>query len=224
MFTIPFGPPVTSQLWCPNPSSEIAAAVLEHGHEQLAEEERDDREVVADQTSRRQRDEEAEDRRRGDRDRHDDQRVPVQAELRRREHRVHVRAEAEERDVAEVEQSRVADDDVQAEAEQHVEHRVEADADDVAVGGERGQQRRRDPERGIERRPRRSPDLALEPAEHARQLLVPLLVRRDPVVDADADAGLALVGRAGTFGISRPPSIRPFAPPPAREVRSAARA
>ncbi len=110
------------------------------------------------------------------------------------EHRVDVRAEAEEGDVAEVEKPRVADDDVEAEAEHHVQHRVEADADDVAVAREHRQQRSGDPERCVERRPRRPSDLALDAAEDARQLLVPLLVRRDPVVDADADARLALVG------------------------------
>ena len=108
-------------------------AVLVDGDEELPEEERHDREVVAEQAPRRQRDEEAEDRRRDDDDRDDRERVPVQPELRRGEHRVAVRAEAVEGDVAEVEQPGVADDDVQPEREQHVEQRVEADADDVVV-------------------------------------------------------------------------------------------
>ena len=134
------------------------------------------------------------------RDRDDEQRVPVQAEMRRREHRVDVRAEAEERDVAEIQEPGVADDDVQAETEHHVQHRVEADADDVAVAREHRKQRGGDPERCVERRPRRPPDLALDPAEDARQLLVPLLVGRDPVVDADANARLALVGTPRDVG------------------------
>ena len=51
----------------------------------------------------------------------------MDAELVRGEQRVDVRAEAEERDVAEVEQARPADDDVQAEREQREDERVEAD-------------------------------------------------------------------------------------------------
>ncbi len=112
----------------------------------------------------------------------------MQPELRRGEHRVPVRAEAVERDVAEVEQAGIADDDVQAEGEQHVEQRVEADADDVAVARQRRQKRGRDAEDEIERRPRDALELRHEP--------VPLdaaLVGRDPLVDADL-RHLRLVG------------------------------
>ncbi len=54
-------------------------------------------------------------------------------ELRRREHRVAVGAEPEEGHVPEVEQPREPDDDVQPEREQHVDQRVEADPEHVAV-------------------------------------------------------------------------------------------
>ena len=81
-------------------------AVVGDGDEELAEEERHDRQVVADEPPRGQRDDEAEAGGR-ERDEHEDrERRPVLVELRRGEHRVAVGAEAEEGGVAEVEQAR----------------------------------------------------------------------------------------------------------------------
>ena len=125
--------------------------VVRHRHEELAEEERHDREVVADETARRQRDEQAEQNRRSGRDDQDQRRRPVLVELARGQHRVDVGAEAEEGDVAEVEQPGCADDDVEPQREEHVDQRVEADPDDVAVVRQEREQRRHGSERGIER-------------------------------------------------------------------------
>ena len=118
-------------------------------------------------------------------DRDDRERVPVDAELRRCEHCVAVGAEAVERDVAEVEQPRIADDDVQAEREQHVQQRVEADADDIAVVRERRQQRCGDPEREVEHRPRHALELTAHVAGDALAAIAAPFDGSDPFVDAD---------------------------------------
>ena len=122
-------------------------AVVVDRDEELAEEERDDREVVADEPPRGQGDEEAEADGRERDQRQDHPGRPVQPELRRGEHRVAVGAEAEEGRVAEVEQAGEADDDVEPEREQHVDKRVEADAEHVAVVGHERQHRGDDDER-----------------------------------------------------------------------------
>ena len=102
--------------------------VVEEDADDLAEAERDDRQVVAAQLQRRRAEQHAEQA--GDRraDRQDDPERQVQAEVRRREQRVDVGADGVERDVAEVEQAGEADDDVEAERQQHVEHREVEDA------------------------------------------------------------------------------------------------
>src|SRR6476620_7591867 len=100
--------------------------VVDEDDESLAEEERQDREVVAEQTARRQPDEQAHDRRtkydHGDRRRC----LPVVAELRRRKDRVEIRAAAEESDGAEVEKTCKPDDDVEAEGQQRVDEREQS--------------------------------------------------------------------------------------------------
>ena len=188
-------------------------AVLIDGDEELQEEERDDREVVADEASRRKRDEQAEDRSRDDDDRDDEQRVPVQAEMRRGEHRVAERAEAVERDVAEIEQPRVADGDVQPEREQHVEQRVEADADDVPVAREDREKRRSDAERRD-----RTPAAGRAGAPPRRG-------RRCPPRCSRRTSCVATQSSTPTRGsMPGPSSIRPFAPAPGRAGRSGGRA
>ena len=117
--------------------------VHEHAHD-FAEAEGDDREVVAAQLQGRRAEQHA--GQAGDQRAERDHRPPrhVQAvregggdrgkgvgELRRREQAQHVGADGVEGDVAEVEQAGVADDDVQAERQQHVEQR---DVDDPHPG------------------------------------------------------------------------------------------
>ena len=117
--------------------------IVDEHHERLAEEERHDREVVAEQAARRQPDEKADERREDHN--HGDSRLglPVVAELRRRQDRVHVGTAAEEGDVAEVEQPRKADDDVQAEREQRVDQREEAIPEQVPFARHQREERGR---------------------------------------------------------------------------------
>ncbi len=94
--------------------------------EGLAEEQRDDRQVVAQQPSRRRAEEQAEHTAEHDRHRDRELRRPVVREdvallvMGPREEGERVRAEAEERDVAEVEEPGEPDDDVEPEPEQGV--------------------------------------------------------------------------------------------------------
>ena len=60
-------------------------------------------------------------------------------ELVRVEEGVEIRADPVEADEAEIEQSTPADDDVQAERQQHVEHGLECDETDVAARLDDGQ-------------------------------------------------------------------------------------
>ena len=123
MPAIPFGPPVRST----SPKRKRAVRVVHEDDEDLAEEERHDREVVAEQPPRRQPE------RAGRAAPSPTTTIGIASSagqwmpnLVRREERVRVRAEAVERDVAEVEQAGEADDDVQAEREQRVDEREEA--------------------------------------------------------------------------------------------------
>src|SRR5204862_6733295 len=95
-----------------------AVLVVDEYDERLAEEERDYREVVADEAARREADYQPDERRDGDREQDRELRLPVPSGVRRRDEAVGVRTEAEERDVAEIEQAREADGDVEAEPEQ----------------------------------------------------------------------------------------------------------
>ena len=121
---IPFAPPVMLL-----PTDVVA--VRRHGREHEQEEQRHDREVVADETSGGQPDHVPDERADRGHERDHEQRREVVVELVGGEERVRVRTDAEERDVAEVEQPAPADHDVEPEGEQHVDHRVERDATDV---------------------------------------------------------------------------------------------
>ena len=105
---------------------------------------------------------------------------PVEAELVRREQRIRVGAEAVERDEAEVEQTREADGDIQAEREQGVDERVDADADHVLVAGQQRNERGRE-EKSTEADAARH---ALERAPHPPGL-APLVDLGDPAVHPD---------------------------------------
>jgi len=110
----------------------------------------------------------------------------VQVELVRRQDGVGVRAEAEEGDVAEVEQPGVADDDVQAEREQREHERVEADADDVVRVGQ-VREDRREHAHDEQRLPERQRLETVEQlAGEAGAPLAPPFDARDPLVRADA--------------------------------------
>ena len=118
--------------------------VVHEDADDLAEAERDDREIVAAQLQRRRAEQHA--GAAGDqgaeRDHHPPRRVQAArkrrrdrregvGQLRRGEQAEHVGADRVEGDVAEVEQAGVADDDVEAERQQHVEQR---DVDDAHPG------------------------------------------------------------------------------------------
>ena len=142
---------------------------LEHARDDLAERERDDRQVVAAQAQRRR----AQDRspHRGERRRDEDHEEEVDVDARqalgdvgdddvdvlrveeaRHQPARHERADREERDVAEVEQAREADDDVEAQGHHHVRQRL----DDRLVEASRRTCRRR-ARRGSRRPARRPP-------------------------------------------------------------------
>src|SRR5205807_1864130 len=138
---------------------------------------------------------------------------------------VRVRADAEERDVAEVEQARPADDDVETEREEGVVERVEADALVVAVARRDSE----DPGRGDEdaEADRRvdARDGPLERAEGPAASLEPLARARDPLVGADSwslrEVAHRLIacgcppspaGRSGGRGARRSAARRPRGP------------
>ena len=105
--------------------------------------------------------------------------------MRGREQRVEVRAEAEEGDVPEVEQARVADDDVEPEPEDDVQEREQPIAEEVAAVHP---ERERGGEADEEGEPGRGGHDRHEPAQHAGEagaLLESLVGLGDPVVDAD---------------------------------------
>ncbi len=114
----------------------------------LAEAERYDREIVAAKAQGRRAEQDAEER--GDR-RRDKQHRPeryVDPELRAREHRVTVRADREECGVAEVEETREADDDVEPEREQHECTRIREKIDVRVVRVEIRESEQSDAEQG----------------------------------------------------------------------------
>ena len=121
------------------------------------------------------------------------------AELRRGEDPVEVRAEAEEGDVAEVEEAGEADDDVQAEGEQRVDEREEAVPEDVPLGREVREGGRRDHEDEDARRGRKTLPPPLDRTAEAGVPLAPALDLRDPLVDADPRP-VDRVGRSGSLG------------------------
>ena len=113
--------------------AEDVVAVVRERQEHLEEEERHDRQVVAREPARGKPDEEADDAADDRHERDHEQRRQVDVVLVGAQESVGVRADAEERDVAEVEQAAPADDDVQPEREQHEDDRVERDPADVAA-------------------------------------------------------------------------------------------
>jgi hypothetical protein len=152
---------------------------------------------VAHEPPRRERDEHPQERG-GERDEGDDpQRRPVDVELGRGEHRVPVGAEAVEGDVAEVEQAGPADGDVEPQREQHVEERVEADAEDVAVARKERKRRRREHEQGEPGRLGQLGDPTLERPERAAAVGPPGDPRH-PLVAADPRTGVARLDRVET--------------------------
>src|SRR6266508_2956973 len=111
-----------------------------------------------------------------------------------RELRIEIRSESEEGDVPEIEQPRIADDDVEAEPEQRVEQREDAVAEEVtAVHPERERRRDSDEEGKAGRRGHSRAETPSQPGEAGGPLSA-LLGSRDPLVDADARA-VARVGR-----------------------------
>ena len=160
--------------------------VVREEDERLPEEEGHDGEVVADEPARRQADEQPE---HGGRERDDGDRrlgLPVVVELGRGEDAVAVGAEADEGDVAEVEQPGVPDDDVEAEPHQPVQERVDGVTGHVLLRHHERKEGGRDDEHAElrdrrQKLPRPAGD-ACEPSPAPPALLV----RGDPLVDADA--------------------------------------
>ena len=133
-----------------------------------------------------------------------------------REQRVGVGADAVERDVAEVEEAAPADDDVEAEGEQHVEHGVERDPADVAAlrsrpGAARSAQRRRASSQAHQGTPRSRASSA--PSAPGRGD-APLGGARDPLVLPDRRSrlvsGLAQGALRGRFGVCSLTSTHTF--------------
>ena len=155
---MPIGPEVSVP-----PKSSMLAAVGHDLADDLAEGERDDRDVVAAQPQRRHADQGAGDGRRRDGEREDEQEVDVDAGRARDgvadqdgdavpvgpgvdpearpEVGGRVRADREEGDVAEVEQAGEADDDVEPERHHHVGGGQDHVVEDVAA---RAEEQRRD--------------------------------------------------------------------------------
>ena len=182
MFASPFEPFV----------SPYGSVGVREDDERLAEEERHDRQVVAEQPPRRGAEEEPEQR--ADQDGEQDRvlRGPVVRVdvpllvVRAGQERVGVGAEAEERDVAEVEEPGEADDDVQPEREQRVDQDEEAVVEEVPLadeGEERDEDRRRQ-QRELPGRRQHPQRCWIRPRAPERRC-GPLVGLGDPRVDAD---------------------------------------
>ena len=179
-------------------------AVVREREEDLEEEQRHDREVVARETSRRQSHEPADDPAddRDERD-HDDGRQ-VDVELVRAEERVRVRTHAEERDVAEVEQAAPPDDDVEPEREEHEDDGVERDPAHVAALEDAGQRADDGDEQREPGPPGDGGEPLLDRPEHPSAAAAALAVARDPLVATDLRARRALGGRRLGGALERP--------------------
>ena len=178
--------------------AEDAVAVRGQRLEELQEEQRHDREVVARQATGRQPDQQPGHRADRDDQRDGDDRREMDPELVRVEEGVEVRADPVEGDVAEIEQAAPPDDDVEPEREQHVEDGLERDEADVAARLERRQQREGRDEQRQPGPPRRAADALLDDGEPAPRVEPALLVARDPLVVPD---GRAVVGVCGSRGV-----------------------
>ena len=175
--------------------AEDVVAVIRRGEEDLEEEERHDREVVAREASRGQADEPP-DEATDDRDERDhDERRQMDVVLIRAEEGVRVGADAEEGDESQVEQPAPADDDVEPERQEHEHDRVERHATDVAALESEGEQADDSDEEGQPGPPGNDGEPLLEGAEQSSAACAALAVTRDPLVLADR--------RAGRFGRAR---------------------
>ena len=122
--------------------------VVQENADDFTEAQRDDREVVPAQPERGRAQQHAEDTsgRRAERQQHPERQMD--AEMGRGEQRVEIGAEREERHVAQVEQSREADDDIESQREHDVEQREAQNAypsaakRPVSDEGQRQQQQR----------------------------------------------------------------------------------
>ncbi len=161
----------------------VRVGVEDHDGHDLAEAERHDGQVVAAQPQRRRAEQDAEDGRHG---RPDDQHQPERACAGRVNGRravgVRVRADGEERGVAQVEQAGQANDDVQADRQQDEDAGVGEAADPVLLRAE-----------------------AAETAAAARSAAG--APARSPATDDDASA-TGGVRRNDRRGLSRPPELR----------------
>ncbi len=102
--------------------------VVQEDADDLAEAQRDDRQIVAAQLERRCAQQDAEQAGDGGADRQDDPERQMQVEVRDGQQRVDVGADRVEGDIAQVEQAGEADHDVQAERQEDVEDREVGDA------------------------------------------------------------------------------------------------
>ena len=174
--------------------AEDVVAVVRERQEHLEEEERHDRQVVAREPARGKPDEEADNASDDRHDRDHEQRGQVDVVLIGAQESVGVRADAEEGDVAQVEQAAPADDDVQPEREQHEDDGVERDPADVAAL-EADRHEADDPDEEREPRPPRDDlEALLDRAEHSPAAGPSLAVPRHPFVATDGGARLSLGG------------------------------
>ena len=171
--------------------------------EDLAEEERHDREVVAAQPPGREPEHEPEEPRREDHDRHRERASAGGAELVGREQCERVRAEAVERDEAEVEQARPADRDVQTDREEREQQAVHADADEEVRADDERHERRRGDEDPEPRERRAAPASGACPCPTTRRAPrcgTPRSRPSDPSRSTRLRPSPALDGRRGPVG------------------------
>jgi hypothetical protein len=200
----------------------VRVRVVDEGDEGLAKEEGHDREVVAKQATRRQPQQQADEGRAHHDHRDAEFSLPVDPVVVRGEQGVAVGADPEERDVAEVEETGEAHDDVQAEGEQRVEQGEQPVREEVAlVHPERERRGEGDEDEQLGRVRSALPPAGDQAAEPPRPL-VALLGARHPFVDPDPRA-FDLVGigwKVGSLGHS----LKPSGSPSRRRARSGARA
>ena len=179
--------------------TRAAVRVVDEDDERLQEEERHDREVVAEQPPRREPEQKPDERRRDDRNRDRDLCLQVMTGMAAGHDPVEVGAEAEERDVTEVEQAGEPDDHIQTKREQRVDDRDQPVAVKVPLAREDRKDRER-PEQDYEA-PRGRHALPGPANETGEALLgfAALVDVRNPFVHADARP----VASIGTLGNSR---------------------
>jgi hypothetical protein len=199
-----------------------AVRVVDEDYERLQKEERHDGEVVAEQPPGREPQQESDQGGRDDHDRDRDLGLQVVPGVAAGHDPVEVGAEAEEGHVAEVEQPREADDDVQAQREQGVDERDQAITKEVPFVRDEAEDHERPQQDGQMTRGRYALPNASDGARKACVGLAALLDLRDPLVDSDlrpvdrvrplgrsgreATAGLFAVRRTHTFWSAGDPS------------------